>query len=967
MMKTSAEDKGDRDDSGPARDTSEEGKETHLCETTALRNCLPLPGISILDKLIKTCPVWLQLNMNQERAGAILGKETAGIFLVRKEGNMNNMVLAVRLPVQNEGHGVLEYNIKEEKSILYLEGSVLVFEDVFKLVAFYCVSRDLLPFTLKLPQAILEASSFQDLEIISSLGTDFWDSSLNYRRRGEELSHPAKDPAFSTAQADSLRSTQCFASSTNHCSCEIELSIGNDRLWFVNPIFIEECSNPFPPDIPPSKSHAVSTDVPPATTLAERRSPRRPPPPPPPHAFIQKSSVKLLRDPMTACEENELFLQPVGKSIREMKIEGGDSKEDGKQSCSVNKPSAVSPKKGSQPSVPPRRRLCERTSEESCVGKPGSCETLRGERTEEKQDTSAENRGKRLLCKKAVEMPGEVPERAVSQFQETKPEPAEKKDTPEIQSNAIKNGKSPPIPPPRRKRLSQVPKITSSCQSKQRTVAETATAQALCKNSSATVAGGATRTHTKTEVGHGRKSVSSAELKGSHSSLDGPAGSTVAQASASEPDSYSTSSTEDDLEMLSSSSGKKTHSMILGKAKNRLSFVSLSNVFTVFLSSDRKLQKKIVELAQDKDSYFGNLVQDYRVYSLEMMAKQSSSTEMLQEIRMMMTQLKSYLVQSTELTSLIDPASYTEEQLEVIAETALYKCVLKPLKEAIDSYLKEIHDKDGSLQQLKENQLVVKNTTTTDLGVTTSVPETIVLEKILHKFTTMHKAYSPEKKIAILLKACKLIYDSMAQGNPGKPYGADDFLPVLMYVLARSNLTEVLLNVEYMMELMDPALQLGEGSYYLTTTYGALEHIKNYDKITVTRQLSMEVQDSIHCWERRRTLNKARASRSSVQDFISISFLEIGAQSRTLASRNDTTAEQLSQLCAEKFEVSHPKDYRLFVYVDDQWLQLDKNALPHRIKASLLKRETKKDFHFIYKPIDHRTAPVPIVKESDFP
>ncbi|NWQ77027.1 RIN3 protein, partial [Columbina picui] len=843
----------------------EDGKETHLCEATALQNCLPLPGISILDKLIKTCPVWLQLNMNQERAGAILGKETAGIFLVRKEGNMSNMVLAVRLPVQNEGHSVLEYNIKEEKSILYLEGSVLVFEDVFKLVAFYCVSRDLLPFTLKLPQAILEASSFQDLEIISSLGTDFWDSSLNYRRRGDELSHPAKDSAVSTAQADSLRSTQCFASNTNHCSCEIELSIGNDRLWFVNPIFIEECSNPFPPDVPPPKSHAMSTDVPSATTLAERRSPRRPPPPPPSHALIQKSSVKLLRDPMTACEENELFLQPLGKSIKEMKIEGGDNKEDGKQSCSVKKPSAVSPKKGSQPSVPPRRRLCERTLEESCVGKPGSCETLKGERAEEKQDTSAESRDKRLLCKKAVEMPGEVPERAVSQFQETKPEPAEKKDTPKIQSNAIKNGKSPPIPPPRRKRLSQVPKIPSSCQSKQRTVAETAMAQALCKNSSATVAGGATRTHTKTEPGHGHKSVSSAELKGSHSSPEGSGGSTVAQASVSEPDSYSTSSTEDDLEMLSSSSGKKTHSMILDKAKNRLSFVNLSNVFTVFLSSDRKLQKKIVELAQDKDSYFGNLVQDYRVYSLEMMAKQSSSTEMLQEIRMMMTQLKSYLVQSTELTSLIDLASYTEEQLEVIAETALYKCVLKPLKEAIDSYLKEIHNKDGSLQQLKENQLVVQNTTTTDLGVTTSVPETIVLEKILHKFTTMHKAYSPEKKIAILLKACKLIYDSMAQGTPGKPYGADDFLPVLMYVLARSNLTEVLLNVEYMMELMDPALQLGEGSYYLTTTYGALEHIKNYDKITVTRQLSMEVQDSIHRWERRRTLNKARASRSSVQ------------------------------------------------------------------------------------------------------
>ncbi|XP_048161361.1 ras and Rab interactor 3 isoform X1 [Corvus hawaiiensis] len=967
MMKTSAGDKGAKDDSGPVGGTSE-GKETHLCQAVALRNCLQLPGISILDKLIKTCPVWLQLNMSQERAGAILGKETAGIFLVRKEGNVDNMILSVRLPVQNEAPGVLEYNIKEEKSILYLEGSVLVFEDVFKLVAFYCVSRDLLPFTLRLPQAILEASSFQDLEIISSLGIDFWDSYLNRRRR-QDLSHSAKDSAFRTAQTDSLRSTQCFASSTNHCSCEIELSIGNDRLWFVNPIFIEECSSPCPPDVPSPKGHPGSIDLPPPTMLTDRRSPRRPPPPPPPHALVQKSSLKLPQDPMTACEENKLLIKPLGKSIEEMKIEGGDDKEERKRSCPANEPLAVSPKKGSQPSAPPRRRLSERTLEESCVGNPESCETLKGEGTEENQDTSTESRDKMVLCKKAVEMPGEVPKRAVSQFQETMPEPAEKKeDMPKIKSSAIEKGKAPPIPPPRRKRVSQVPRIPSSCQPKQRTVRETAvaTGQAVCKGSPATVAGGATCTHTKTEPGHGQKSVSSAELEGSHLSLEDLGGSTAAQASTSEPDSYSTSSTEDDLEMLSSSSGKKTRSVILAKAKNRLSLANLSNVFTVFLSSDRKLQKKIVELAQDKDSYFGNLVRDYKVYSLEMMAKQSSSTEMLQEIRLMMTQLKSYLVQSTELKSLIDPASYTEEQLEVIAETALYKCVLKPLKEAINSSLKEIHNKDGSLQQLKENQLVIQNTTTTDLGVTTSVPETAVLEKILHKFTAMHKTYSPEKKIAILLKTCKLIYDSMAQGNPGKHYGADDFLPVLMYVLARSNLTEVLLNVEYMMELMDPALQLGEGSYYLTTTYGVLEHIKNYDKITVTRQLSVEVQDSIHRWERRRTLNKARASRSSVQDFICISFLEISGQSRTLASRHDTTAEQLSQQCAEKFEVSQPKDYGLFVYVDDQWLQLDKGALPHHIKASLLKSETKKDFHFIYKPIDHKTPPVPIVKESDF-
>ncbi|XP_037756780.1 ras and Rab interactor 3 isoform X1 [Chelonia mydas] len=968
MMKTPAEAEGAWGLAGPATDPGEEDDdETRPSQSITLQNCLPVPGICVLDKLIKTCPVWLQLSMNQDRAGEILSKEAAGIFLVRRDGNMNNMVLLVHFPAQNAASDVQEYNIKEEKSLLYLEGSVLVFEDIFKLVAFYCVSRDLLPFTLRLPQAILEANSFADLETIASLGIGFWDSSLNHRRTGGGISQPVKDSALRTAQTNNLRSSQQFASSTNHCSCEIELSIGNDKLWFVNPIFIEECSNPLPPDVPPYKSSSASADHCSATTPNPKRSPHRPPPPPSlPHSQVLKPPEKLSKDSMTACEEDQLLLQQLRKSTKEMKIEGSKDKEEkGKAPYSSSAPSSAVPQKCALPSIPPRRRPSERASEESCLGKPGKCEMQRGEQTQEERAVRTESNDPQ--CKRAVKMPVAVTERATSECQEAKPKAAEKENLTELQRKPMAIVKVPPVPPPRKKRISRLLTASSSCNSKQVNIAEpdTHNAQSSAKDSPQP-GGDATCQHAQDESDASCKSVSSSELKGSHTSLDCPGSNAVAQTSASEPDSYSTSSTEDDLEQLSSSSIKKTHSVILGKAKQRLSFVSLTNVFTVFLSADRKLQKKIVELSQDKDSYFGNLVQDYKVYSLEMMAKQSSSTEMLQEIRMMMTQLKSYLIQSTELKSLVDPSVYKEEQLEVIVESALYKCVLKPLKDAIDSYLREIHNKDGSLQLLKENQLVIQNTTTTDLGVTTSVPETVVLEKILHKFTTMHKSYSPEKKISILLKSCKLIYDSMAQGNPGKPYGADDFLPVLMYVLARSNLTEVLLNVEYMMELMDPALQLGEGSYYLTTTYGALEHIKNYDKITVTRQLSMEVQDSIHRWERRRTLNKARASRSSVQDFISISFLETDAQTRTMASRIDTTTQQLGQQCAEKFEVSDPQNYGLFVHVDDKCLQLADDAHPHHIKSYLLKSEPKKDFHFIYKLLCKEETQISVIKEPDF-
>lgn len=43
------------------------------------KNCLPRRGISVLEKLIKTCPVWLQLGLGQAEAAGILLQEAAGV------------------------------------------------------------------------------------------------------------------------------------------------------------------------------------------------------------------------------------------------------------------------------------------------------------------------------------------------------------------------------------------------------------------------------------------------------------------------------------------------------------------------------------------------------------------------------------------------------------------------------------------------------------------------------------------------------------------------------------------------------------------------------------------------------------------------------------------------------------------------------------------------------------------------
>ncbi|KAM7154544.1 ras and Rab interactor 3 isoform 2-T2 [Molossus nigricans] len=969
------------------------------CLPVTPKNCLSPRGISVLEKLVKTCPVWLQLGLDRVEAARILNREVTGTFLVRQDSCSKHLVLCVHFPaLVGSSSKVLEYTIKEEKSILYLEGSVLVFEDIFRLIAFYCVSRDLLPFTLRLPQAILEASSFTDLKTISSLGLGFWDSSLNSRRAGGGPAGHCREPAPRAPPASRPGS----ASHDEHCSCEIELSAGNDRLWFVNPIFIEDCGSALPADRPPlpscpsGPSPATSDSTSPTSKWAPRRpappppaaplsllSPPRPPPPPAPALACPLSSSPPVASPpppealppaspasdpdlaphalgppdhpsqlpMTACER--LPCPPTGLGpLREEEMKPGAA-----PSPSQQAPAPPGPVKKGIPAAPPRRRVSEKVSLE--------------DQHSEKVDrgTAAQLGFSRAspLClppQGTSDSPGDRPQRTTEHGQEAVAKASDPGSLPELSRKT----RQPPVPPPRKKRISRqlasfLPSPLESTELSTERVAPEKPTPGLPREGQSPASQAGTPSP---QAQASSRPQSTPEFKGSLASLSDSVG---VPASATDQDSYSTSSTEEELEQFSSPNVKKKPSMILGRARHRLSLVSFTSVFQAFLSNDRKLYKKVVELAQDKASYFGNLVQDYKVYSLEMMARQASSTEMLQEIRTMMTQLKSYLLQSTELKALVDPALHSEEELEAIVESALYKCVLKPLKEAINACLREIHSKDGSLQQLKENQLVVLATTTTDLGVTTSVPEMPVMEKILQKFASMHKAYSPEKKISILLKTCKLIYDSMALGNPGKPYGADDFLPVLMYVLARSNLTEMLLNVEYMMELMDPALQLGEGSYYLTTTYGALEHIKNYDKITVTRQLSVEVQDSIHRWERRRTLNKARASRSSVQDFICVSYLEPEQQSRTLASRADTLASALCAQCAEKFEVLQPQDYRLFVLVEGRCFQLADEALPHHIKGYLLRSEPKRDFHFVYRPLDcggSGDPPCLVVREPNF-
>lgn len=76
----------------------------------------------------------------------------------------------------------------------------------------------------------------------------------------------------------------------------------------------------------------------------------------------------------------------------------------------------------------------------------------------------------------------------------------------------------------------------------------------------------------------------------------------------------------------------------------------VSGVFSSLMTPERRAVRRVVEQAHDKSTYFGCLVQDHVSFLLENGGLgHTSGVELLQTLRQFMTQMKSYLLQSSEL------------------------------------------------------------------------------------------------------------------------------------------------------------------------------------------------------------------------------------------------------------------------------------------------------------------------------
>ncbi|XP_047680211.1 ras and Rab interactor 1 [Prionailurus viverrinus] len=403
-----------------------------------------------------------------------------------------------------------------------------------------------------------------------------------------------------------------------------------------------------------------------------------------------------------------------------------------------------------------------------------------------------------------------------------------------------------------------------------------------------------------------------------------------------EVDCGSPSSSEE--EGAPGSRGSPATSPRLGRRRRPL-LRSMSSAFCSLLAPERQVGRAATALVEDRHTAVGQLVQD-----LLTQVRAGPEPRELQGVREALSRARAMLSAELGPEKLLPP-----ERLEHILEKSLHRSVLKPLRPILAARLRRRLSADGSLGRLAEGLRLARSQGPGAFGSHLSLPSPGEMEQVRQKLLQLLRAYSPSAQVKRLLQACKLLYTAL-RTQAGEGAGADAFLPLLSLVLAQCDLPELLLEAEYMSELLEPTLLTGEGGYYLTSLSASLALLSGLDQAhMLPLSPSQELQRSLSLWEQRRL-----PATHSFQHLLRVAYQDpsSGCTSKTLAVPPGASVATLSQLCATKFRVTQPDTFGLFLYREQGYHRLSPGAPVHRLPTTgyLVYRKAE-------RPHTHGTAP----------
>ncbi|XP_050343966.1 protein sprint isoform X1 [Nymphalis io] len=217
----------------------------------------PPCDIGLLERLIRTHPVWFLPGIQRAGAFHLLQGKEEGNFVVRQSSQPDTMAISVRLPA-DKGPYIEHYLIQASSGRIGLETSHNRFDNIPELIAHYSQCCDELPVQLQLPRPLREAKSRHQLSSLALLGQEFWGYPMaNPKNNPNNLLSPSQLPNGSIPMAvtpsDTGSSLSSFNANTVANSREQILSPDKDQNVVLKMSPVDTSGSP------PSQSQSLST------------------------------------------------------------------------------------------------------------------------------------------------------------------------------------------------------------------------------------------------------------------------------------------------------------------------------------------------------------------------------------------------------------------------------------------------------------------------------------------------------------------------------------------------------------------------------------------------------------------------------------------------------------------------------------------------------------------------------------
>ncbi|XP_054730491.1 protein sprint isoform X2 [Anastrepha obliqua] len=354
-----------------------------------------------------------------------------------------------------------------------------------------------------------------------------------------------------------------------------------------------------------------------------------------------------------------------------------------------------------------------------------------------------------------------------------------------------------------------------------------------------------------------------------------------------------------------------------------------------------------LQLAEDPSSTFARNIENFISCTKE--SREAAPQVVMRNMRQFMNGMKNYLVKHGEgkFHQEVEAARSRLKadeflNLDAILETVMHQLVVLPLREHLYSMFVDYYKRSEDIQLLAQNVKYACGRNAADFGIrpTVTPPSTTALQMISSLLQRLQEAELPLDKLDFFLCVISTIFE--ATGCPrGQQLGADDFLPVLVYVVAKCGFVGAEIEAEFMWGLLQPTLLSGEAGYYLTALCSAVHVLKSF--------MASENENGTGSLDWR---SSSLPACSSVLRVIIPDECNGSLQTRTLPVRPHTTTREVCRIIAHKARITNPQDYALFKLVDGEETLLNDVECPQDVRFAA------KGKHCIlaYKRIDAKIA-----------